>query len=68
MILLRTNSLVELKRVGAACEICGMIFVNLSDGEVFAHEHPAVCHNCWKELSGIEKRMYKRANKNTVTR
>jgi len=61
-------SLVDAKRTGAACEICGMKFVMLKDYAPYSHGHPTVCHGCWKTLTGFEKRLHRRAKRDTAVR
>lgn len=58
----------DAKLIGAACETCGLTFVTIRDGEAVVHGSPAVCHECWKNLSGFERRLYHRAKKGTTTR
>lgn len=66
MKLQKLNS-IDAKRTGAACEICGMTFVNLKDGKAVIHGTAVVCHQCWKGLSGFEKKLYHRAKRDTAT-
>lgn len=61
-------SLADAKRIGAACEICGMAFVALGEFTPYSHGHPTVCHNCWRTLTGFEKRLHRRAKKDTTVR
>lgn len=51
----------DLKIKGGCCELCNAQFRSIKTGEPFFHGHPAVCVKCWAELSGFERKLYRRS-------
>lgn len=56
---------------GSACELCLIPFVNKKDDregtfEGYTHGYPAVCSNCWKNLTPEEKKYHQKATKPTL--
>jgi len=50
---------------GTACELCGMYFVDKNE-DLYTHGHPAICWDCWKDLTKEEKQMHIRADVKTL--
>lgn len=50
---------------GSCCELCGQYFKDPKSGDIYTHEHPVVCWDCWDELSKEERKDYVRARVKT---
>ena len=46
---------------GSCCEICGCYFQHPDKDELFTHGYPAVCWDCWDEMSKKERKGHARA-------
>lgn len=57
---------------GTTCCLCGMYFdggkdpahvtpENPDGSMLYTHDYPAVCFDCWRDLSKRERKQYKRA-------
>jgi len=42
------------------CESCGCFFVD-DKGKFFTHGFPAVCWDCWRDLTKAERKQHQRA-------
>ena len=45
---------------GTTCELCGCFFVD-AKGEVYTHGFPAVCWDCWRDLTKPDREQCQRA-------
>lgn len=50
---------------GCCCELCGCYFEDPTTGDIYTHGHPAVCWDCWDDLTAAECRDYQRSEVNT---
>lgn len=50
---------------GSVCTLCGCMFQD-EDGELFTHGYPVVCWGCWAELTSDEKKIYQKAQTETI--
>lgn len=51
------NDIIE----GWCCKVCGCYFKHPDKDELYAHGHPVVCWDCWKDMSKKERRHNTRA-------
>ena len=51
---------------GTACCLCGCYFKGQKEDELYTHEYPAVCWNCWRDLSKKQRKQYQRALQPTI--
>ena len=51
---------------GSCCEICGCYFQHPDKDELFTHGYPAVCRDCWDEMSKKERKGHTRAITRTI--
>jgi hypothetical protein len=51
--------------LGHSCCLCGAFFDSGTD-ELYEHGYPAVCWDCWKDLSKKERKQYQRAEVDTL--
>lgn len=57
------GEIAEDKLDGTMCELCGCYF--RKDGKLYTHEHPAVCWDCWADLSETEKKQHTKSEAET---
>ena len=50
---------------GRTCSQCAAFFVD-KEGNIYTHHYPAVCWECWKDLSKRERKEYQRAEVGTL--
>ena len=50
---------------GRTCSLCGVFFVD-ANGDIYSHGYPAVCWDCWGDLTKRERREYQRAEVETL--
>lgn len=50
---------------GTCCELCGCYFES-QEGGLYTHEHPAVCWECWMDLTREEQKVHVRADVKTL--
>lgn len=53
------GELADMMISGESCELCGMIFKE-------EQGHPAVCKDCWSDLSKEDRKHHVRANSDTI--
>lgn len=51
---------------GITCSLCGMYFQGEKEDELYEHGYPAVCWECWQDLSKSERKNHQRALAQTV--
>lgn len=49
---------------GTCCCLCGCYFQD-DEGGIYTHEHPAVCWECWNDLTDKEKSNYTKSDVDT---
>jgi hypothetical protein len=49
---------------GRVCSLCGCFFAE--NGELYTHQYPAVCWDCWDELKPSERKHHQRAEVETL--
>lgn len=47
---------------GSCCQLCGQYFEHPKTCEIYVHEYPVVCWDCWEELSEEVQKQYTRAD------
>lgn len=50
---------------GTCCELCGCYFEDPKEDKIFTHGYPAVCWDCWSDLSKEEKENHQKATVET---
>ena len=50
---------------GRTCSLCGAFFVDAA-GDIYTHQYPAVCWECWGDLSKGERKHSQRAEVETL--
>lgn len=51
---------------GRACQLCGCYFVDDENDGIYEHGYAVTCKDCWKHLTDKDKKIHKRAEKDTL--
>lgn len=52
---------------GSCCELCTCYFKHPNGKDIYVHDHPTVCSDCWKELTKEEKQFHTKCDKGIET-
>jgi len=55
---------------GTACSLCGCYFIKETDDtdpeRLYTHGYPAVCWDCWDDLTSYDKQFHRKAEVETL--
>ena len=51
---------------GSSCQLCGQYFKHTKTGNIYVHEHPVVCWDCWDDLTKKEIKDYRKTEVGTI--
>lgn len=45
---------------GTRCDVCGLFFFKKGTEDLYTHEYPATCNDCWREMTPKEQKHHQK--------